>query len=197
MSLSPDTAGLPRPRIIVAVDIENSTARINTVKAKIRAAMYELLEQALAEGGIAGQYLDPFVDRGDGILSLVHATDQTPKALMLDPVVPILNKLLIDHCAGHPDQEFRLRVVVHAGDVHYDGRGCFGDALDLAFRLLDAAELKARLSQSVSRLGLVVSDDIYQTVIRHRYRGLDENTFEPGVNVRLGGRKHRGWLSIL
>jgi GTP diphosphokinase / guanosine-3',5'-bis(diphosphate) 3'-diphosphatase len=32
----------------------------------------------------------------------------------------------------------RLRVVLHAGEVHYDGNGCFGEALDIAFRLLDA-----------------------------------------------------------
>jgi len=32
-------------------------------------------------------------------------------------------------------------VVLHAGDVHDDPNSCFGNALDLPFRLLDAISL--------------------------------------------------------
>jgi len=32
----------------------------------------------------------------------------------------------------------RLRTVMHAGEVHVDGRGFYGDDLDSAFRLLEA-----------------------------------------------------------
>jgi hypothetical protein len=31
---------------------------------------------------------------------------------------------------------------VHAGEVNYDANGCFGEALDVAFRLLDAARVQ-------------------------------------------------------
>ena len=31
----------------------------------------------------------------------------------------------------------RLRAVVHAGEIHDDGRGFYGEDLDVAFRLLE------------------------------------------------------------
>jgi FAD/FMN-containing dehydrogenase len=31
---------------------------------------------------------------------------------------------------------------MHAGEIHYDSNGCFGHALDIAFRLLDAPPAK-------------------------------------------------------
>jgi len=40
-----------------------------------------------------------------------------------------------------PECQLRLRVVLHAGDVHDDPNSCFGNALDLPFRLLDAISL--------------------------------------------------------
>ena len=35
--------------------------------------------------------------------------------------------------------------MVHAGEVNYDANGCFGEALDIAFRLLDSAHVKKAL----------------------------------------------------
>jgi len=51
-------------------------------------------------------------------------------------------------------------VVVHAGEVHYDDNGCFGEALDVAFRLLDAPRFKKALREAASPLILIVSDPI-------------------------------------
>lgn len=190
------TSNLPRHRSIVAVDIESSTARTNSEKAQLRHVMYELVEKALQAGGIAKRHRDALIDRGDSVLALVHPVDQVPKALLLNSVIPTLSGLLTDHNAHDPDHQFRLRAVVHAGDVHYDRRGCFGEALDIAFRLLDAAEVKRKLRQTEASLVLVVSDDIYHSVIRQGYHGIDEKTFEQLVHVRLAGRRHRGWIHV-
>ena len=46
-------------------------------------------------------------------------------------------------------------MVIHAGEIHFDGMGYFGEALDVAFRLLDAPRLKNRLRQVVTPLVLV------------------------------------------
>jgi class 3 adenylate cyclase len=188
------TPDLPCHRSIVAVDIENSTARTNSEKAQLRDVMYELVEKALQVGGIAECHRDALIDRGDGILALVHPVDQAPKALLLNSVIPTLSRLLTDHNTHHPDHQFRLRAVVHAGEVHYDSRGCFGEALDITFRLLNAAKVKRKLRQTSTALVLVVSDDIYRSVIRHRYHGIDENAFELLVQVWLAGQRHRGWI---
>ena len=72
-------AGLPRHRAVVALDIERSTSRPDPVKAELRSKLYGVFDAALLEAGIRRQYRDRFVDRGDGILALIHPVDQAPR----------------------------------------------------------------------------------------------------------------------
>jgi class 3 adenylate cyclase len=187
---------LPRHRSIVAVDIEGSTARTNPARAQFRSALYDLLEAALHASGISEQHRDPLIDRGDGALVLIHPVDQAPKTVLLTTFVPTLSDLLAEHATQHPGERFRLRVAVHAGEVHYDSRGCYGEDLDLTFRLLNAPELKKKLRQSDAPLALVVSQDIHRSLIRHGYDGIDDSAFEPLVRVRMAGQRFRGWVHV-
>jgi hypothetical protein len=144
--------GLPRYRVIVALDIERSTSRPDPVKAELRNTTYELFDAALGSAGIRKRDRDRYIDRGDGLLALIHPVDQAPKALLLNHVIPALSSLLADYNASlpHPSRtqrQLRVRVVTHAGDVRYDTNGCFGEALDVAFRLLDAAPVKRALRE--------------------------------------------------
>jgi class 3 adenylate cyclase len=187
----------PHHRIILAVDIEDSSARTNAVKAALRRVMYTLMDECLAVSGVREEYRDPFIDRGDGILVLVHPVDEVPKTLMLSVVVPTLETMLCRHAEKVPDQSLRLRAVLHAGEVHYDSRGCFGESLDVAFRLLNAAEVKERFRRARRPLLLVVSDDIHHAVVRHGYEGIDPHTFEPGPYVNVGGQIRQGWVRVV
>jgi class 3 adenylate cyclase len=187
---------VPHHRAIVTVDIEGSTTRTNPAKAQLRQVMYDLFDAALEACGITEEYRDPLVDRGDGVLVLIHPVDQAPKTLLLTTLVPTLSLLLTEHNNLRPEDGLRLRAALHAGEVHYDRQGCFGEALDITFRLLDAPEVKSRLSQTDAPLVLVVSDDIYRTVIRHRYDGIDDRAFEQTVRVRVAGQQHRGWVHV-
>ena len=92
-------AGLPYYRAIVALDIECSTSRPNPIKGELRRMTYELFEAALRKAGIDSCHHDRFVDRGDGILALIHPVDQAPKALLLNRAVPMLGRLLSDYNA--------------------------------------------------------------------------------------------------
>ena len=139
--------GLPHHRTIIALDIEMSTNRTDPVKAELRSTIYELFDAALGSAGIRRRHRDRFIDRGDGILALIHPVDQAPKAILLNSVIPALSRLLADYNTSLPladraQRLLRVRVVVHAGEVHYDANGCFGEALDVAFRLLDAGQVK-------------------------------------------------------
>jgi class 3 adenylate cyclase len=187
---------VPHHRAIVSVDIEGSTTRTNPAKAQLRQVMYDLFDAALEACGITEEHRDPLVDRGDGVLVLIHPVDQAPKTLLLTTLVPTLSLLLTEHNAQRPEDGLRLRAALHAGEVHYDRQGCFGEALDITFRLLDAPEVKSRLSQTEAPLVLVVSDDIYRTVVRHRYAGIDDRAFEQTVRVRVAGQQHRGWVHV-
>jgi hypothetical protein len=186
----------PRHRVIFAIDIEGSTTRTNVAKAGLRRVMYALVEECLLISGVHEVHRDPFVDRGDGILALIHPVDEVPKTLLLDTVVPLLAALLIERATSAPDECLRLRAVLHAGEVHDDGHGYFGESLDVAFRLLDAQDLKQRFREISEPLILIISDHIHATVVRHGYQGIDEDTFMPGPVVRVGAHRCRGWIHI-
>jgi hypothetical protein len=192
----PPTVSWAVHRSIVAVDIEGSTKRTNAIKGRLREAMYNLLETALRIAGIDEPSCDPLVDRGDSALALIHPSDESPKIRLLDTVVPALLDLLIEHNRHHVELGFRLRMVVHAGEVHYDGRGWFGEALDVACRLLDAPEVKRILGQASSPLVVVVSETIYHSVVAQGYDSIDTVSFQPIARVRVGRQRHRGWVYL-
>jgi hypothetical protein len=151
-------AGLPRLRAIVALDIEQSTTRPDPVKAEFRIMLYELFEAALRSAGVGPDRRDPFVDRGDGLLALVDPAELAP---LLSRVVPVFAQLLAGYNASLPPRrQLRVRVVVHAGQVRRDDNGYFGEALDIACRLLDAPEAKAALKAAPEPLLLIVSSHI-------------------------------------
>jgi class 3 adenylate cyclase len=187
----------PRYRSILAIDIEGSARRTDTAKAHLRRSMYELLEEALRAGAVAGPYRDPFMDRGDGVLTLIHPVDQAPKTVLLDTVVPTLGALLAKHNARHPRRGFRLRAVVHAGEVTYDENGCFGEALDVAFRLLNADPVKSALGATHAPMVLVVSDDMHRSVVRHGYEGIDPNAFRRFLMPRAPDLVRAGWIQVV
>ena len=195
------TAGLPYYRAIVALDIERSSSRPNPVKGELRNKTYELFEAALRKAGIDSCHHDRLIDRGDGLLALIHPVDQAPKALLLNRAVPLLGRLLADYNASLPrhslqQRQLRMRVVIHAGEVHYDANGCFGEALDVAFRLLDAARVKRAFREMADPLILVVSEDIYSSVVRHGYDGIDHEAFHQMVRVQVAGRRYPGWIRL-
>lgn len=194
---------VPLHRSIIAVDIERSTspARTNPIREELRCEIYRLLGTAMLTAGITDIHCDPLADRGDGVLALVHPADEVPKTLLLNPLVPVLVKLLADRNAGLDyaerfRRELRIRVVIHAGEVHRDSQGYFGEALDVAFRLLDAPRLKHCLRQVTAPLVLVVSEDIYWSIVRHEYEGIPGSAFEPLIRVMVSGRRRQGWVHV-
>ena len=196
---APPAKGLPHHRTIFAVDIESSTTRTNPTKAELRTTLYALFHAALCSAGICERHRDRFYDRGDGVLALIHPVEQASKVPLLSRAIPTLNQLLTDYnaslpCLGRSERQLRIRSVVHAGEVHYDANGCFGEALDVAFRLLDAPPVKKELRVGASPLVLVVSEDIYRSVVRQRYEGIDQDSFRPLVRVQVAGDRYRGWI---
>ena len=191
---------LPVHRSILAVDIEGSTHRTDPVKEELREEVYRLVVEALYVAEIGSQHYDPFTDRGDGLLVLLRPSDELPKPLLLSRLIPILASLLVAHNSSiSPSDQprmLRLRAVIHAGEVHYDKNGPFGEDLDVAFRLLDAPRFKTHLKNATVPLALVASDYIYQTIIRHGYDGIAEEEFLPLVSVTVGLQRRKGWVQL-
>jgi class 3 adenylate cyclase len=193
-------AGLAHHRTIIALDIEQSTRRTDPVKAELRDKVYELFEMALRSAGIYPRHRDQFVDRGDGVLALIRPVRQAPKALLLNRAIPAFKRLLADYNAGLPrtslPHQLRVRVVIHAGEVRYDSHGCFGEALDIAFRLLDDGRVKKALRATADPLALVISGDIYRSVVRHGYNGVDQSPFRSFGYIHVAGNRHPGWIQV-
>jgi class 3 adenylate cyclase len=179
----------PVRRTIAGIDVEASTELNNVQKVHLRRAMYEALERALADSGVAEGFREPFEDRGDGAFVFIHPVDSIPRHLLVTKFVPLLRKLL-------GSRRFRLRVAIHDGDIVKDDRGPFGEDVDLLARLLDAQELKNQLARSDEPLILVVSDHFYRTVVKHGYGGIDPGRFRPLVRFRMAGQFHRGWIEV-
>ncbi len=186
----------PVHRSIIAVDLEGSTTRTNPVKGELRRVIYELLEQSLEAVAITGNHLEPLADRGDGVLVLIRPHDDVPKTVLLDRLVPHLTTLLAEHNAqaAQPALRIRLRAVVHAGEVHVDVRGFYGEAIDIAIRLLDSPRVKTVLKHAAAPLVLVVSDEIYSGIVCHGYA--EAGTYSPLVQVLVANRRHRGWVHV-
>jgi hypothetical protein len=195
-SLDDQWSADPVYRSIIALDLEESTMRTNPVKGELRRVMYDLLGCSLEAAAITGNCLEQLTDRGDGVLMLVRPFDEVPKTVLLNRLIPLLAHLLREYNAqvARPELRMRLRVVVHAGEVHMDRRGCYGEAIDIAIRLLDAPRVKKALKQAPGPLVLVISDEIYSGIVQHGY--VDAKTYLPLGWVSIADRRHRGWIHI-
>ena len=80
--------------------------------------------------------------------------------------------LLAEHNAAvaEPALRLRLRAVLHAGEIHDDGWGFYGEDLDVAFRLLNSPSVKKALKDTpTSPLVLVVSEAIHYGIVQQGY----------------------------
>jgi hypothetical protein len=186
----------PLYRSIVAIDIEGSTGRTNLAKGELRRTMYDLLGRSMDALAISSNHREPLADRGDGVLLLIRPHDDMPKTVLLGQLIPLLTALLGEHnrVAADPSLRIRLRVVVHAGEVHSDARGFYGEAIDIAIRLLDSVAVKTALRHASSPLVLVVSEEIYFGIVAHGY--VDGAGYRPLVRVRVANKQRRGWVCI-
>ena len=154
-------------RAIVVVDVEGfgDQRRTNTDQVAVRHGLYRAMQDAFRSAGIPWDDCG-HEDRGDGVFVLVPA--EVPKALLAESLPPALVTALCAHNDGHREPErIRLRMALHAGEVHYDQHGVTAVAVNLAFRLLDARPLKTALADSPGVLAVIVSSWFFEEVVRH------------------------------
>ena len=157
-------------RTIVVVDVEGfgDQRRTNRDQVAVRDGLYRAMRDAFGRAGIPWDDCG-HEDRGDGVFVLVPA--EVPKGLLAESLPSALVTALRAHNGAHPGPErIRLRMALHAGEVHYDEHGVTAAAVNLAFRLLDAGALKAALASSPGVLAVIASSWFFEEVVRHSAR---------------------------
>ncbi len=154
-------------RAIVCVDVEGfgDRRRTNPDQLAARDGLYFALSQAFTRSGLYWEdcYHE---DRGDGALILI--SPDVPKSLLVTDLPRELASALKEHNQARSRQErIRLRLAVHAGEVHYDAHGVAGASINMAFRLLEARPLKRALAGSSGVLAVIASRWFFEEVIRH------------------------------
>jgi hypothetical protein len=149
----------------MTVDVASFTdsRRSGVHRLAVHDGLYGVLEQAFGEADI--QWNTCLIeDRGDGALILVPP--EVPKVTLADQLAGRLLAGLRRYNAVHSSAAaIQLRVALHAGEVRIGEDGKVGDALNFAFRILEAPDAKTALRKTACTLALIASDSFYRDAI--------------------------------
>ncbi|WP_157233170.1 RICIN domain-containing protein [Kibdelosporangium phytohabitans] len=157
----------------------------------VRDGLLTVMKQAFRAAGIS--WTDCRVeDRGDGLLIVGPGE---PKAPYVEVLPTAVARALGTHNATSAEKSrFRLRMVVHAGELSFDSTGFTGNAVVRAARLLDAPPVKAALAASPGVLVLVISQWFHDEIVSQS-AALDPRRYRP-VAVRVKETVTTGWVSL-
>lgn len=192
---SKNAASLPIHYSIVVFDIQGFSApyRDDRAQLAVRSAFYYVVREAFATAQVSW---DSCIreDRGDGAIVIVPAT--VSKVWLLDPLPSAILAAVQDHNrTAKLAARIRMRVAIHAGDIIQDDYGMSGSALVEACRLLDSRQLRAALANADVPLALIVSDTIYESIVRHQYGRIEATTYHP-VSVQEKQHRLHGWIHL-
>jgi hypothetical protein len=179
-------------RTVVVVDVSAFGQRHRIPQEEIRRGLYTALESAFEDCGLDWSATH-HEDRGDGVFVLVPP--DVPKSKVVDGVPhALLGKLRRYNATRTEEARIRLRIAITAGEVQQDEHGVVGDDVTLAFRLLDAEPLRDALARSTALFALIVSQRIFDDVIRQD-PGMDPSSFRR-VDVDVKEVHGHAWLHV-
>ncbi|MFG5722450.1 nucleotidyl cyclase domain-containing protein [Streptomyces murinus] len=183
-------------RAVLAVDIERSAGRGDRALLEIRARLTEMLKEAFEASGVDWSACLRH-DLGDGLR--VTAPAGTRKAALVHPLVPELALRLRTYNRGAaPLTRIRVRIALHAGDVHVSPDGTVaGSPLEVLARLLDAPPARAALAGAPQTVpaSLLLSGHFYDETVRHGHLGLFPEDFRK-VGFTVKEHTADAWLQL-
>jgi DNA polymerase III delta prime subunit len=181
-------------RTILVVDVVGfgDHRRNNMAQMTVRTGLYGALQEAFRAAGIDWDSCER-EDRGDGALILAPA--EMPKGPFAETLPNALVAALTRHNRSHRSvEQVRLRMALHAGEINYDEHGVTSVAINLAFRLLDAAPVKEALARSQAVLAMITSSWFFDEVVRHS-SACDPDTYR-SVSVAVKETISTAWLHV-
>jgi hypothetical protein len=167
--------------------------RHDGIQGRLRSALYEGLQRSFDESGVPFDrcYLE---DRGDGAIVVPPPDIETE--VLVHPLIDRLRAELRRHNEISSElAQIRLRVSLHVGNVEDDGRGIVGTAINHASRLLDAPVFKDAFHVTGAHLGLIVSPELYDAVVRPGEGLIDPDDYE-AIEVRVKETRTTAWMRI-
>ncbi|MFC6089122.1 hypothetical protein [Saccharothrix lopnurensis] len=175
-------------RLVVAVDVEGYSKLDALDQFLVQSRLGEVLDLAAQDAGLDRSHWYRQV-RGDGELAVLPADADT--AWVIAHFTERLAAHLADlRRAGTP---MRMRVAMHCGTLTAGRFGLVGDAPIVTCRLLDAKVARKELATTGSDLVLVVSQRLFDDVVRTRFHDLDPSRFR-ATRFRAKGVSYAGYL---
>ncbi|GGT34322.1 hypothetical protein [Streptomyces purpureus] len=180
---------------VVVLDLENSSSRTDPILESLNTAMHDIVGEArkragLPEDGIAVE------DRGDGVLMILPAS--VPAIDLVGGFIRALDDELAQRAAVYSAAHaMRFRVAAHLGFASWNGTSWTGGAVNDTCALVEAGPLRGVLTAATSaRMVFAVSDQIYQSLVRHGHRSIDPATYLPMPFRTKHGETVRGWVTV-
>ena len=181
----------PVPRSFVAVDIEGYSGRDNLGHLELREALRRVCDEAFRRIGVSP---DARQDQGDAFLILIRPG--VSKVWLIDDLVrELVTALRLFNRNRLPQARMRLRVALHAGEVHLDGTGFGGESVVVVMRLIEADALRDALKTAPDDLAVIVSEQLHRDVVLQRYRGIDPAEYRE-VHVSRKQFSQPAWIRV-
>lgn len=180
-----------RYELVISVDARRSGEYEDADKPSMRAQLYRVLEAAFRQAKVARDAVH-LEDRGDGVLAAVAS--RVPVTRLLGLWMVEVHEHLRHENRGL-SRPLGLRVGLHVGPVRHDERGISGRAVDLACRLADSPVARALLDAERADLVLVVSDGLYEDVVRGGGKYIDAAHYT-AARLRLKEGEVTAWFRL-
>ncbi|WP_329565532.1 hypothetical protein [Kitasatospora sp. NBC_01266] len=188
----------PRPdvtsRLCLAADIEQYSRFDTPDQRAAQAQLARVLRTAAERSGLDH---GKWSTQPQGDLEFAVLPPGTPDQLVLGEYVTHLAAELAGYNATRrPAERMRLRLAIDTGVVATAALGFAGPAPIAVARYLNAPEVKQALAAAGSAsLAVVVSDRLYQDVVRSRFYGLDPEQYRR-IHVQQKGFAGYGWVRL-
>lgn len=179
-------------RLVLAVDVEKYSTRDAREQLRAQTELQRILNAAAQDTGLDQREWYEQVS-GDGELVVLPEDVDVPAVVggFTSSLETILGELNRRVSGG---TRLRLRVAMHHGTLTPGPFGPAGDAPIVVSRLLDARPLRKLLADQQERdLALIVSQSLYQDVVRTGFCSLDPDEFRP-VRVNAKGIQYNGFV---
>ncbi|MFF2962502.1 hypothetical protein ACFVT1_27030 [Streptomyces sp. NPDC057963] len=184
---------VPHRRLCLAADVEQYSRLDTRAQSAVQTDLVRMLDEAAL---LTGLDRAAWARQPQGDLEFAVLPEATEEASVLGPFVQHLAVRLRDRNTRLAVPRVRLRLAVDTGVVADAALGHAGPAPVAVARYVNAHQLRAVLAAlTVADLAVIVSDRLYQDVVRSGGPGLDPAQYVR-AHVQVKGFGGYGWIRV-